>query len=155
MTTTETSALDFNNCEGFLDEPPPDLVLRTINVTETAKNDNPNIVSMCLASYQMIDGSKSITLTVIKFDSVIAADAHYETVLDSLRESAGDQLTEGIIGPKSHKAVVNTAGVGSFVDFQKGVILCSLHTAMPEGETPLVDSDQLVDMAQLVEEKLP
>ena len=155
VTTTVTSTLDFTNCEGFLDEPPPNLVLSTMDVTETAKKDNPNIVSMCLASYQTIDGFKGITLTVIKFDSVSAADVHFETALDSLRESAGDQLTEGVIGPKSYKVVVNTAGVGSFVGFQKGVVLCSFHTAMPEGETPLADSDQLVDMAQLVEERLP
>jgi hypothetical protein len=135
--------------------PPPNLVLITTDVTETAKNDNPSIMSMCLASYQTVDGSKSITLTVIKFDSIAATDAHYETVLDSLRQSAGDQLTEGVIGPKSFKAEVNTAGVGSFIDFQKRDVFCSFHTAMPEGETPIVDSDQLEGMAQMVEEKLP
>jgi len=80
-------------------------------------NDNPSIMNMCLASYQTVYGSKSITFTVIKLDSVSETDAHYETVLDSFRESLGKQLSESVIGPKSFKAEVNKAGVGSFVDF--------------------------------------
>ena len=53
------------------------------------------------------------------------------------------------------KVAVNAGGVGSFAGFQDGVHAIQLHTAMPEGETPLADVDELVSMAQVVKERLP
>ncbi len=155
ISTSGEATLNFETCEGFLDEPTPGLVLNTRNFTDEAKKDNPNLVSFCQASYESADGSSSINLTVLKFDSVGAAEAHYETLLNGLKQTPGNQVTEGVVGPRSFKVAVNAGGVGSFAGFQDGVHAIQLHTAMPEGETPLADVDELVSMAQVVKERLP
>ena len=65
------------------------------------------------------------------------------------------QLTEGVDGPQSFQAVVDNLGVGSFVVVQKGLVVISLHTAMPTGETPIRDPDELLETAKGVTAKLP
>ena len=149
--TTGAVAVDFETCEGFLDEPPPNMVSSTIEATESGQGDNPNIVSICVVSHQTLDRSRALTLTVIKFDSIGAAESNFEL----LRDSFSGDVTEGEVGPNSITAVVNSAGLGSFVVIQNGVHLINLHTAMPEGETPVRNVDELASLAQMVNSKLP
>ena len=154
-TSLPAGSLDFETCEGFLDEPAPELVSKTDELTEPAKNENPAVEAMCQVSHQTQDGSKATTLAVTKFDSAGAADSHYDMVRGSLEVNDDVQLIEGVDGAQSFQAVANTAGVGSFVVIQKGLVVISLHTAMPSGETPLRDSGELLDFAKGVTAKLP
>ena len=149
--TSGAVAVDFETCEGFLDEPPLDMVSSTIEGTESAKKDNPNIVSMCAVSHQTLDRSSGMTLTVIRFDSTGAAESRFDT----MREGMPGDVVEGSLGSRSYEAVVDSGGVGSFVVFQNGVHVVSLHTAMPEGETPVRDVDELASIAQVVNSRLP
>jgi len=147
--------LDFETCQGFLDEPGSDLVSKTQELTEPAKNDNPAIETMCQLSHQNSNSTKAMTLAVTKFDSITAADAHYDLIQGSLQADDAVDFTEGVDGPRSFQAVVDGAGVGSFVVAQKELIVISLHTAMPSGETPLFDPAELVDLAKGVTARLP
>jgi hypothetical protein len=147
--------LDFETCQGFLDEPGSDLVSRTQELTELANNDNPAIETMCQASHQNSDASKAMTLAVTKFDSIGAADAHYDLVRGSLQADNAVDFTEGVDGPRSFRAVVDGAGVGSFVVVQNELVVIFLHTAMPSGKTPLFDPTELVDLAKGVTARLP
>ena len=149
--TSGAVTADFETCEGFLDAPPPNLVSRTIEATESAQEDNPNIVSICVVSHQTLDGSRALTLTAFKLDSIDSAESQFELV----RESFSGDVTEGVVGPRSIKAVVNSAGLGSFVVLQNGVHFINIHTAMPEGEPPLLNVDQLVSLARTVIDRLP
>jgi len=112
-------SLDFETCQGFLNDPAPDLISKTMEVTEIAKNDNPVVETMCMVSHQTPDGFKAMTLAVTKSD------------------------TSG------------AAGVGSFVVIRKELVVISLHTTMPAGETPISDPEELLDVAKSVTAKLP
>jgi len=147
--------LDFETCQGFLDEPGSDLVSKTQELTEPAKNDNPAIESMCQVSHQNPNASKAMTLAVTKFDSIAAANAHYDLVRGSLQTDDAVDFTESVDGPRSFQAVVDGAGVGSFVMAQKELIVISLHTAMPSGQTPLFDPAELVEFAKGVTARFP
>lgn len=149
--TSGAVAVDFETCEGFLDAPPPDMVSSTIELSESAKKDNPSIVSMCAISHQTLDRTRGMTLTVIKFDSVGAAESRF----DLMRQGMPGDVAVGSLGPRSYEVVVDSGGVGSFVVFQKGVNVISVHTAMPEGETPVQDVDELASIAKMVNAKLP
>ena len=137
--------MDFETCQGFLDEPESDLVSKTQELTEPAKNDNPAIETMCQVSHQNFDSSKAMTLAVTKFDSIAAVDAHYDLVRGSMQTDDAVDWTEGVDG----------AGVGSFVVAQKELIVISLHTAMSSGQSPLFDPAELVEFAKGVTARLP
>ena len=147
--------MDFETCQGFLDEPGSDLVSKTQELTEPAKNDNPAIETMCQVSHQNSDSSKAMTLAVTKFDSIAAVDAVYDLVRGSLQTDDAVDFTEGVNGPRSFQAVVDGAGVGSFVVSQKELIVISLHTAIPSGQSPLFDPAELVEFAKGVTARLP
>jgi hypothetical protein len=147
--------LDFETCQGFLDEPVSDLVSKIQELTEPAKNDNLAIESRCKVSHQNADASKAMTLAVTKFDSIVAADAQYDLVRGSLQTDDAVDFTEGVDGPRSFQAIVDGAGVGSFVVAQKGLVVILLHTAMPPGQIPLFDPAELVEFAKGVTAKFP
>ena len=154
-TSLPEATLDFETCQGFLDEPGSDLVSKTQELTEPAKNDNPAIETMCQVSHQNSDSSKAMTLAVTKFDSIAAVDAVYDLVRGSLQTDDAVDFTEGVNGPRSFQAVVDGAGVGSFVVSQKELIVISLHTAIPSGQSPLFDPAELVEFAKGVTARLP
>ena len=154
-TSLPEATLDFETCQGFLDESGSDLVSKTQELTEPAKNDNPAIETMCQVSHQNPDSSKAMTLAVTKFDSIAAVDAVYDLVRGSLQTDDAVDFTEGVNGPRSFQAVVDGAGVGSFVVSQKELIVISLHTAMPSGQSPLFDPAELVEFAKGVTARLP
>ena len=147
--------LDFETCQGFLDEPGADLVSKIQELTEPAKNDNPAIETMCQVSHQNPNASKAMTLAVTKFDTMTAAYAHYDLVRGSLQTDDAVDFTEGVDGPRSFQAVVDGAGVGSFVVAQKELVVISLHTAMPPGQSPIFDTAELVEFAKGVTARLP
>ena len=51
--------------------------------------------------------------------------------------------------------MVDGVDVGSFVVAQKELIVISLHTAMPFGQSPLFDPAELVEFAKGVTARLP
>lgn len=154
-TSVPEVSLDFATCQGFLDDPGSDLVSRTQGLTEPASNDTPPVETMCSLSHQTADATKAITLAVTKFDSNGSANSQYNLVRAGLSADDAVQFTEGVDGPRSFRAVVDDVGVGSFVVVQKGLVVISLHTAMPTGETPLSEPDELLEIAKGVTAKLP
>ena len=78
---SELFGVDLETCQGFLDEPPPNMVSKTREFTDVAREDNPSVVSMCQTSHETIDGSGAVMVTVISFESEGSADSHFETTL--------------------------------------------------------------------------
>lgn len=154
-TSVPEVSLDFVTCQGFLDDPASDLVARTQELTEPASADNPSVETMCSVSHQTPDAAKAMTLAVTFFDSAGAADSQYNLVRAGMSADDAVQFTEGVDGPRSFQAVVDNIGVGSFVVVQKGFVVISLHTAMPTGETPISNPDELLEIAKGVTAKLP
>lgn len=124
------------------------------NYKEMAESEDPQQVvamdSFYGLSFQTGDGMKSMTLTVIDFDSSSSAGQHFQKVkteseLESMQEPIGDN---------SFAKQLNLEGMGSIVIFQKGDRFVQLHTAMPVGEPPIVDLSGLEELANKVEGKL-
>jgi len=109
-----------------------------------------NMDSFYGLSFQTEDGMKAMTLTVIDFDSTSSADQHFQNVKS---ESQWESMQEPI-GDESFEAELNSEGMGSIVIFLKGDKFVQLHTAMPVGESPIVDLSGLVQLANKVDGKL-
>lgn len=124
------------------------------NYKEMAESTDPQQVvamdSFYGLSFQTGDGTKSMTLAVIDFDSTSLAEQHFQKVkiaseLESMQEPVGDD---------SFAKQLNSEGMGSIVIFLKGDRFVQLHTAMPVGESPIVDLSGLEELANKVEGKL-
>ena len=101
-------------------------------------------------SFQTEDGMRSVTLAVIDFDSTSPAGQHLQ---QAKSERAWNRMQKSI-GDESYGVELNSNGMGSVVIFLKGDRFVQLHTAMPDGESPIVDLDALKELANKVEEKL-
>ena len=101
-------------------------------------------------SFQTGDGMKSMTLIVIDFDSTSSADQHS----DMVKTQSGLQVMQDSIGDGSFEKQLNSEGMGSIVIFLKGDKFVQLHTAMPAGESPIVDLSGLEELANTVDRKL-
>ena len=124
------------------------------NYKEMAESTDPQQVvamdSFYGLSFQTGDGTKSMTLAVIDFDSTSLSEQHFQKVkiaseLESMQEPVGDD---------SFAKQLNSEGMGSIVIFLKGDRFVQLHTAMPVGESPIVDLSGLEELANKVEGKL-
>jgi len=119
-----------------------------------AESTNPDQVaamdSFYGLSFQTAAETKSITLTVIDFDSTSSADQHFQNVKS---EPQWESMQEPI-GDESFEAELNSEGMGSIVIFLKGDKFVQLHTAMPVGESPIVDLSGLEELANKVDGKL-
>lgn len=98
-------------------------------------------------TFATADGSRGLTLTTVKFDSEGAAADHLESVTS---ETPGLRDLSVKIGDASFISEVNESGVGSFLVFRKGEWVVTLHTAQPDGTTPLVDLAGVEALALIV-----
>ena len=131
-----------------------ELNTRFSNNKEMAESVDPQQVvamdSFYSLSFQTEDGMKCMTLTVIDFNSNSSAEQHFQKVrIESELESMQEP-----IGNDSYAKQFNSMGIGSIVVFLIGDKLVQLHTAMPVGESPIVDLTGLVELAKKVEGKL-
>ena len=131
-----------------------ELNMQFYNYKEMAESTGPQQVvamdSFYGLSFQTGDGIKSMTLTVIDFDSSSSAEQHFQKVKT---ESKLESMQEPI-GNGSFAKQLNSEGMGSIVIFLKGDRFAQLHTAMPVGESPIVDLSGLEELANKVEGKL-
>lgn len=131
-----------------------DLDTQFYDYKEMAEAEDPqqvvNMDSFYGLSFQTEDGMRSMTLTVIDFDSTSSAGQRLQ---QGTQEGAWDSMQQSI-GDESYRAELNSDGIGSMVIFLKGDKFVQLHTAMPDGESPIVDLDALEELAGKVEEKL-
>ncbi len=99
-------------------------------------------------SLEFTVGGQSLVLTTIDFDSGAAAADHAVTVFAEMSD-----LPE-TIGDESVFVELNAASIGSMVAFRAGEWVVMLHTTQAEGTAPLVDTDLLLTLARMVEERL-
>ena len=102
-------------------------------------------------SFATVDGFRGLTLTTVMFDSEGAAAHHLRLVTS---ETPGMQDLPDNIGDASSFAEANESDVGSLVFFKKGEWVVTLHTAQPDGVTPLVDLAGLEALARTVADRL-
>ena len=128
---------------------------RTVGYPESVAGEPPaGLTAMCITTFLSSDASKAVTVGASLWESVTAADDHFQTVRDSIGTSVGVQLEQADLGDRSFKLEANRSGVGGFVVFRNGVHLVQVSTAMPAGETPLFTLDQLEQLATTIESKL-
>ena len=102
-------------------------------------------------SFDTVDGTRSLVLTSIDFDSEGAATDHAGLMIG---EGPGMQDLPRAIGDASAFLEANDGGIGSMIVFRKGEWVISLHTAQGTGIAPLVDLEQLTTLARLVEDRI-
>ena len=102
-------------------------------------------------SFGTEDGTRSLVLTTIDFDSQGAATDHMGLMVG---EGSGMlDLPDGI-GDASAFQEANEAGIGSIVVFKKGEWVVTIHTAQGAGVSPLVSLEQLTALARIVADRL-
>jgi hypothetical protein len=110
-----------------------------------------NMDSFYGLSFQTGGGISGLTFSVIDFDSQTSADNHFEKMK---LDTPGLENMALPIGDTSAEVEVNAQGIGSIIAFTLEDRFVSFHTAMPEGESPIVDLSALEELARLVEERL-
>ena len=126
------SIVDLRTCRGVFDEPPPTLTLQLISA-ENAPQDDPSVVSMCVAAVQSVDEqAKGLSLTLTRFESPAAAQARFSTLLFTTGAGASED------GPdlRSFLAVDNLSLQGSVYVVQNSEYVVQVHTTVKEGESP-------------------
>jgi hypothetical protein len=106
--------------------------------------------SFDMLSIETTDRSRGLTLTTIDFDSEAAAADH----MDLMVEDTGLLDLPDKIGDVSGYVEANDGGIGSVVVFKKGDWVVQLHTAQGAGVSPLVNLEQLTELARLVADRL-
>jgi hypothetical protein len=97
------------------------------------------------------DGMKSLTFSVIDFDSQTSAQDHFEK---TTAQTPGLEIMSLPIGDASAEVEVNAQGIGSIVVSIKGDKFIQLHTAMPVGEEAFVDLEGLEELVRTAESRL-
>ena len=116
----------------------------------TNSNDVIHINSFYGLSFQTQDGMKTITFTVMDFDSISSAQQQFQKMMN---ESDLENMKTSI-GDSSFEKEYNSNGIGSVVAFTKGYKVIQLHTAMPDNEKPLTNLKGLEELAKIVDERL-
>ncbi len=156
--------VDFRRCESFLSLNEikiflgkPHLVFRAIDVTEGSKELNPAIDESCQAGFELNDHQAAIGLAAIKFDSEISATDHLETFTTQMRarEVAGDKMEFDTFAPDSYQVVPQEPGIAGIVGFRQGPYIIQLHSTAAAGRPYLMDIEQLLVLAQVIQERLP
>ena len=110
-----------------------------------------DMVSFDSLSFDIADGSKGVTLTVIHLKSESAASDRMELMVE---EGPELQHLDTEIGDVSGFVDANEGGIGSMVIFKKGVWVVMVHTAQASGVAPLLDVSGVETLARLVAERL-
>ena len=107
--------------------------------------------SFTVLTFDTGDGYRGLSLTTMDFDSEDAAAAHLAKMTGP---ESGMRNMDNTIGDSSASLEANQAGIGSMVAFKKGEWVVSLHTAQPDGDTPLVDLAGLEALARTVASRM-
>lgn len=110
-----------------------------------------HIDSFASLTFSVADGSRSLVLMAIDFDSEDAATEHLGLILGP---DSGMRDFERVIGDAAAYSEVNQSGIGSMVFFRKGEWIVSLHTTQASDDTPLVDLSALESLARTVVSRL-
>ena len=86
--------IDALTCAGVLEPETGDLSLETQSLTDGVRESQPQVVSMCSASYETGEvGGEFLTVALIQFDSDESSIAHYELIKSAFAAS-GVALSE-------------------------------------------------------------
>ena len=88
LATTESGSgaisvaeIDPATCNGVLAPVTGRFSLETQSLTDTVKESQPQILSMCSAIYETVEvGGEFLTIALIEFDSGSSATSHYEMI---------------------------------------------------------------------------
>ena len=97
------------------------------------------------------DGSRAVSFSVVDFDSVSAAQAHYEQLKAA---TPGMRDMDPPIGESSVQVLINDRGLGGSLVFIVGDKVIPLHTAQPDGQPPLVPLEGIERLAELIASRL-
>jgi hypothetical protein len=130
-----------------------DMDVEIIDGKKKAAGIDPSQVENILSWYALDvtanGGYSGLTMSVMDFDSLSAAQAHYDLVT-----ADGLLPMDTVFGDRSAGAEINGGGFGSMLVFMHGNTLISLHTTMGNSQPPLVTQPNLEEMAKLISGRL-
>jgi hypothetical protein len=154
--TDADEALDLFTCAGVLGSPAPGYVLNTRNATDSAHADNPDIQSMCTATWdRSVAGGEFLSVALITLSSNQAAADHFQLVASGLVDTpqvAGDSHD---VGPEILGAVINQGGIGSIVISRDHRVLVSTHSGPETNSESVWNVDFLMETAASILEATP
>jgi hypothetical protein len=137
--------IDPRTCDGVLSPATGDLSLDTQALTDSAKESQPQVASMCSAIYQS-DGSNGefLTLALMQFDSDESAIEHYELMKSVFVESdvpisEVNSADEGLIDQVSGH--MDSDGIGRIDVFRQREWVVSVSVGPKIEDSPWVGGD--------------
>ena len=150
--TTEAGAdavsvveIDPLTCAGVLEPAAGDLSLETQSLTDTVKDSQPQVTSMCSAIYETAEvGREFLTIALLQFDSDDSAVAHYELmkstfIAGGVPISEINSADEGLIDQVS--GLMNRDGIWRTDVMRQREWLLSITVGPTMAESPWIVGD--------------
>ena len=137
--------IDVLTCAGVLEPATGDLSLETQSLTDRVQESQPQVVSMCSATYDTGEvGGEFLTIALMQFDSDDSAIAHYELiksafVVSGVALSEINSADEGLIDEVS--GLMDRDGVGRTNVMRQREWLVSISVGPTMAEAPWVVGD--------------
>jgi hypothetical protein len=142
-----------DSCENVLPHPSEPFELKTLSATDSAKSDNSNINTMCIAGYSSDIHEHAVSVALVTMNSDEAAIAHYELLqgefaqggikFDEQRSDDRDWLT----------ATIDQGGIGAMAIVRVGSDLISVHNG-PTSDQKQWNIDWMLDLADVTLERI-
>ena len=110
------------------------------------------IESWITATFRSMDPKRGMIFSVMDFDSPHTAQDHFDNVIS---ETPGLIVMDEPVGDISANVVFNGAGLGSIVMYRQRDLFLSLHTLQPADVEPMLPVAGLVELARLIEDRIP
>ncbi|NQW16508.1 MAG: hypothetical protein HQ478_03385 [Chloroflexi bacterium] len=150
--------LNLLTCDGVLGTPPPNFTLETRSFTDTAAADNPQLASMCLASYESAGGrGEALTVGLMTFLANGSANDHFSVITDDLVSGGFEPyFVGGDQDDQRHASLdINEGGIGSMAVMLDHRALVSIFSTPPSEGDPIWSADVMLEISALILERTP
>jgi hypothetical protein len=175
-TTSNAGRGDFDTCEGFITADHVETKTGTSGLVDRARVleiaaipglEASGATANCLIEvFRTLDGSDSpapgdsVTLSLVKFETNELAKSLYNSTLASAiltAEQVGDlaEIHQDVVGTDSYLMDVKAGGIGAIVVYVFDSTFISMSSTADADSNALLDGQDLVDVAQGVQSRLP
>ena len=122
--------------------------------TDTHPNQIASMTSWFGTSFEIQNGKERITFSVISFESEISAKKHFEKTASNPPYVGQNNEGNLTIGDMSLQTHLHAQGLRDIILFVKRNKVVSLSSSQSDENTYIVDIDDLVELAVIVEHRL-
>lgn len=173
---TGSAAVSYETCEGFITTDHVEAESGTSGLVDRVRvldvNSIPGLAESgatanCLIEvFRTIGGDDnpapgdSITLSLVQFETPELASSLYNSTLAAAiltTEQVGDlaEIQQSVVGADSYLMDVKAGGIGAIVVYTFGSTFVSMSSTANDEGSALLDGQQLVNLAQGVQSRLP